>query len=252
MNSKIIQYAPDLILYGGSFDPPHKGHIEAVEKVSCIFPQAKFVIIPGRCPAVAGNKLKKPQISFEERVNMCKLAFSTESISSKVSVSLVEATLPLPNYTLNTIKEFKKNFSDRKLSLLIGSDQFRVFHRWFKPIDILKNCSLIVVKRENDTKTLEEFVSTAHTVVSGFIPNKNYSYDIKEQLNTLFSTLIISFSKDLFPIYLVDISICKASSTDIRNLIKNSLEIPDAWINKDLLEYIKDNRLYSSVNVSDQ
>ena len=245
------QQTPDLILYGGSFDPPHQGHIQAVEYVSKIFPEARFVIIPGRCPAVAGNKLKRPHLSFEERVKMCKLAFASKDLKAKVTVSLVEATLPLPNYTLNTVKEFKKNFSDKSLALLIGSDQFRVFHRWFKPLEILKNCSLIVVKRETDTETLKEFIQTADNVIKEFIPNNNYSYTISgSDSNSLlglssYSTSIVSFNQELFPIYLVDISICKASSTDIRNLIRDNESIPNSWVDKDILEYIKDNRLYS-------
>ena len=250
MTTTLKQPSPDLILYGGSFDPPHQGHRQAVESVSRLFPEARFVIIPGRCPAVAGNKLKRPELSFEERVAMCKLAFTTESLKAKVSVSLVEATLPLPNYTLNTVKEFKKNFPNKNLALLIGSDQFRVFHRWFKPLEILKFCSLIVVKRETDTENLEKFIQTANSVLKGFLPTNNYSYSVSSMhssasLPSSYSTSVISFNQELFPIYLVDISICRASSTEIRDLIKDNENIPNSWINKDILEYIKDNGLYS-------
>ncbi len=246
MTNTLKQPSPDLILYGGSFDPPHQGHRQAVESVSSLFPEARFVIIPGRCPAVAGNKLKRPRLSFEERVAMCKLAFNTDRLKSKVSVSLVEATLPLPNYTLNTVKEFKKNFPDKHLALLIGSDQFRVFHRWFKPLELLKESALIVVKRENDTKTICEFIHTAHEVLEGFIPSKTYSYTLENLEDRAFPLTQLSFNQDLFPIYLVDISICRASSTDIRNMIQDSKVVPDSWVSQDILEYIKDNGLYSN------
>lgn len=240
---------PNLILYGGSFDPPHQGHVQAVEQTCLMFPEARFVIVPGRFPAVAGNQLKRPEISFEKRVKMCQIAFDTPLLKSKCSVSVVEATLPFPNYTLNTIKEFKRNFPTDRLALLIGSDQFKVFHRWFKPLAILQNASLIVVKREHDVQTLSEFKEIGIKVLSNLSVETSesefYSMKLREDLN--FPTIQVDFSDFNSSMYLVDVSICKASSTNIRNLLKDNGTIPGNWLSSTILNYIKDNNLYSYI-----
>ena len=122
--------APDVILFGGTFDPPHAGHIACVTHVKQLFPSALVEILPGLETMKAGGDAKKPAASFAQRLEMCRLSFQQDAPLSGVSVSDVEAKLPQPSYTVNLLHRFITEHPGQRVAILMGMDQFINFPTW--------------------------------------------------------------------------------------------------------------------------
>ena len=109
---------PDIIAYGGSFDPPHQGHVDCVYKALETWPETKIIIFPGFQPAGARGLHKTPDTPFEDRLAMARLAFG--EAAGRIEISAVEKELPVPNYTINTLTRFVSMYPDARLSLMMG------------------------------------------------------------------------------------------------------------------------------------
>ncbi|MFO7798185.1 nicotinate (nicotinamide) nucleotide adenylyltransferase [Rhodohalobacter sp.] len=128
-------------LFGGSFDPVHNGHLEAVNSFldSGLIDEIWILLTP-----VPPHKTDQRKTDFEHRYNMLKLAFQ-ESDNTKISD--IEKDLPKPSYTLQTIHHLKNQYPDYTFFLCLGEDSLQSFHKWHKYDQILEECTLMVVDR---------------------------------------------------------------------------------------------------------
>jgi nicotinate-nucleotide adenylyltransferase len=137
------------IVYGGAFDPPHAGHVDAARRALERFPAATLTVMPSPAPAVAGSSsAKAPSASFEDRVAMTRLAFAP---LPRARVSRLEAELPAPNYTVNTLRALAAD--GEPLGLLIGGDQVESFTRWRDWQEILKLATVVAIGRNGPPPT---------------------------------------------------------------------------------------------------
>ncbi|HKL94949.1 MAG TPA: nicotinate (nicotinamide) nucleotide adenylyltransferase [Haploplasma sp.] len=136
------------IVYGGSFNPPTKAHLEIVDTLLLQFPQSKVIILP-----VGNNYSKKSLINFNDRFMMLELMFSN---NSRVIVSNLEDTNVFKG-TYDSLKTLNLEFED--LYLVIGSDNLHNFNKWIKYQNILQEFSLIIFRRNEDdiAKLMEPF-----------------------------------------------------------------------------------------------
>jgi nicotinate-nucleotide adenylyltransferase len=139
--------SPEVIVYGGTFDPPHNGHAQMVEAALNQFGAAEVLVIPAFAPSVGGQGLKSVVASFPQRVDMATLAFAS---SRRVKISTVEQELSTPSYTLNTLRLVSSQAAEKRLALLMGQDQFESFPRWHEPKAILNIADLIIIPRSSD------------------------------------------------------------------------------------------------------
>jgi nicotinate-nucleotide adenylyltransferase len=109
-------------VFGGSFDPPHVGHLLVAAYVLGSLGVERVLVTPTAAHAF-GKKLS----SFEDRVRMCELAF--EPLRG-VELCTIERELPAPNYTLHTLQALAARHPDVQLRLLVGSDLQRETHAW--------------------------------------------------------------------------------------------------------------------------
>ena len=100
--------------YGGSFDPPHIGHVLAVTYVLSVAGFDRVLVVP-----VYGHAFEKHLTPFAHRLRMCKLAMGW---IPGVEISDVEASLDVPNLTLRTLQKIRAEYPDYRLGLVIGSD----------------------------------------------------------------------------------------------------------------------------------
>lgn len=130
-----------VILFGGSFDPIHKGHIE-IAKAALNQRNAKAVwFIPTKM-----SPFKEDSTVFEHRFKMIQMAISS---NDDFYVSDIEATLPSPSYSIDTVKALKKENDGIEFEWLIGSDQLERLNDW-KDFDVLeKMVQFIVYNRSN-------------------------------------------------------------------------------------------------------
>jgi nicotinate-nucleotide adenylyltransferase len=152
---------PSVIFYGGTFDPPHVGHLRLVERTCAQFPGSRVWISVGPAPAGASQRHKAPGASFTQRLEMCELNFAAALQSGAALLTDVETKLPVPNYTVQTLRHCHEKYPDETWALLIGQDQLEQFADWREPRDILKLADLVVVSRGQDRSLMEALQTLA-------------------------------------------------------------------------------------------
>jgi nicotinate-nucleotide adenylyltransferase len=110
--------------FGGSFDPPHAGHVLLSAYLGTVAGFDRVLVAP-----VFGHAFDKPLSAFEHRLRMCELAFARLPF---VEVSAIESTLEAPNYTLHTLQAIKQAHPDWQLRLAIGSDVLAETSQWYQ------------------------------------------------------------------------------------------------------------------------
>lgn len=144
----MVAWTQQAILYGGTFDPPHRGHEACIRLAHQRFPEAPFFIVPAYIPPVGAGQIKQPVASFEHRLAMCHLAFQGLVPARHLHISDIEANLPTPSYTLQTIEALMHSSRQKVWSLLIGGDQLDNFATWHRVHELLKFVNLLVVDRD--------------------------------------------------------------------------------------------------------
>ena len=130
-----------LILYGGTFDPVHNGHLRIARAASLTL-NADVIFIPNANPPG-----KKPIACFSDRLEMLKDALKEDG-SASFSISLFESELTTePHYWIDTLRYFKNRYPKRKLFFIIGADEANQFLSWKSPDEISKLATPIYVPR---------------------------------------------------------------------------------------------------------
>lgn len=137
-------------IFGGTFDPPHIGHINALKTFFEEFEFDCLYVIPVFVPP---HKSLKSDVSTEDRLNMSRLAFG--GISDKIVVSDLEIKRQGKSYTADTIKHFKEQGCD-EIYFLCGTDMLLTLDMWYKPDYILSNAKIVFARRESDSDNTEK------------------------------------------------------------------------------------------------
>ena len=128
-------------LFGGSFDPVHRAHIELLERLQdhCQFDQVE--VIP--CGRHALEKVFS--VGDDERLGMLQLAIKAIPF---LKLSHVELERDAPSYTIDTCKEARERFGpEASISLIVGSDILAQLHRWSRWQALLDSVNLLIVER---------------------------------------------------------------------------------------------------------
>jgi len=112
---KVGKAGRTVAFFGGSFDPPHAGHVAVVKWLLEQDDVDTVMVVP--CLAHAFDKR---MATFEYRLAMCRLAFCP--LGDRVVVSDIEGTLPRPSFTIDTLRAIKAASPSSNLRLVIGSD----------------------------------------------------------------------------------------------------------------------------------
>ena len=129
-----------IALLGGSFNPPHVGHLMNAYYVLATRPVDRVWLMP-----VFHHPFGKPLAPFEDRVRMCELAAA--SFASGVEVSRVEAEAPGAGRTIETLEYLMQQHPDDQFALVIGSDILPERAKWKDFDRIEKLAEVIVVPR---------------------------------------------------------------------------------------------------------
>ena len=111
-----------LAIFGGSFDPPHIGHVLAAAWVLSSVPLSKLLIVP-----TFRHPFQKAMAPYEHRLHMCELAFAPLRC---VEISRIEEELGGESLTLRTLEELHRRTPDIRMRLVIGSDVLAETSKW--------------------------------------------------------------------------------------------------------------------------
>lgn len=130
-----------IAFYGGSFDPPHIGHLTIARKLIEIFALDRFFLIPA---FHAPHKLNRKPTSAFHRFAM--LGLTTQN-DLKIKVSTVELDQPEKPFTVETQAKLKEKFPDAKIFFVIGADSWMEITTWREWETVLTQTNIIVVTR---------------------------------------------------------------------------------------------------------
>ena len=129
-------------IYGGTFNPPHIGHIQAAKYAVRALKLDKLLVIPDR---IAPHKvIPSGSPTPQQRLEMVRIAFRD---CPQIEVSDLELKREGPSYSYETVLQIRAMYPGAELVLLMGTDMFLSFHTWKNPHIILENASLGVFYR---------------------------------------------------------------------------------------------------------
>ncbi len=133
-----------IAFFGGTFDPPHCGHISIARAAICRLALDQVLVAPvGTQPLKGGSA----HSSFEDRLTMVRLAVAGEP---GLIASSVDAPLPngQANYTFDTLQRLRSQLQPTDmLFCLLGADSFLTLKSWHRCAELLVSCSFIVAGR---------------------------------------------------------------------------------------------------------
>ena len=134
----------ETILYFGSFNPVHRGHVAVADAVlESTEAEALWFVVSPQNPCKAGKELA-PET---DRIEMARIALQSAVHSDRMAVSDIEFRLPKPNRTIRTLEKLRTEYPGRKFSLLIGSDNMAGFPKWVHSQEILDRYRVLVYPR---------------------------------------------------------------------------------------------------------
>ena len=150
-------------VFGGTFDPVHKGHSEVVAAVKKEIRPDKIYVVPARNPWMKENK---KIASFKHRVEMLKVVFDRAKNVEIMADEKAEET----SYTKTTLAKIGKKHPGSDLFLVLGEDVITRINEWKGIKEILRKVTVVCVKRgeqvDNDiTSQLKEINQEARVVV---------------------------------------------------------------------------------------
>lgn len=194
-------------IYGGTFSPPHIGHVMAARSFLSEVSLDRLLIIP---TAIPPHKDADGFASDEHRLALCRLAFADVK---GAEVSDLELKRGGKSYSYLTLRELSS--PNRKIFFLCGTDMLLSLDSWKNADEVMRSATFAVISREND--------ATVHDRI----------LEKKEDLERRFGAEILLLSAPAYP----------ASSTEIRKAIANREciggMVPDA-----VCEYIQKWNLY--------
>ena len=194
-------------IYGGTFNPPHMGHVGAAEAFCRDAELDELIIMPDFLPP---HKEIISAVSADERLRMCELAFSH---IEKARVSDLEIKRGGRSYTSDTLEILASD--DTELCFLCGTDMFLTLSEWYRPEKIFELATICYVRREKD----EEISRTIEEKIQNY--EKRYNARIiKLELN----------------------EVRIVSSSELRSALMNGKCID--YLPKAVLDYIREKRLY--------
>jgi len=143
-----------IALFGGTFDPIHLGHTRVADATAKQIGAEKVVFIPAKRSPLKGFL---PHASDADRLSMTALAIAGNDC---FSVSHCELERPVPSYTLDTIRQFRRDYGpETSLHWLLGADSIAEVVHWYKIQELIDECNLTTMQRPGYAPDFDRFES---------------------------------------------------------------------------------------------
>jgi nicotinate-nucleotide adenylyltransferase len=129
-------------LLGGTFNPPHVGHLVCAQEAFVQLELDRVILVPVHVPP---HKAVEADPGVEHRVAMCAAAVAGDP---RFAVSRLEADRPGPSYTVDTLRTLHDDAPEDELIFIVGGDQAQSLPAWREPSAVLGLAELAVAERE--------------------------------------------------------------------------------------------------------
>ena len=200
-------------IFGGAFDPVHKGHTQSLKFISDLKIFDEIQVIPN----YASPHNKDIQTDEKHRLKMLEVALKE---LEDINLNDIELKNKTKSYTYETLKYLKSIYPERHLSLIIGLDSLYSFTTWKNWENILSLCSLLVLERK-----------------------LNNRLRINKELESKISADYDDFFSGHGKILILKNDLINVSSTEVRMKIKNNENLT-GLVDDQVLKYISNKSLY--------
>lgn len=150
----------NLGILGGTFDPPHVGHLIVAADVSAALELDRVIFVP---VAVPPHKERSDIAPAATRLAMLRAALGADVA---FHVSRVELDREGPSYTVDTLRELRAQHPDDELHFVIGADQYAELATWREPHEIARLARLVVIPRGClRPEDVDPGIEVPHTIV---------------------------------------------------------------------------------------
>ncbi len=160
-------------ILGGTFDPPHLGHLLIASEVQHALQLSEIWFIPNQIPP---HKQSEHFTESQHRLNMLRISIQDYS---QFSINTIELERQGPSYTYDTLRLLREEFPEHTFYFIIGADMIEYLPKWYKIDETIKLVSFVGVKRSG-YKT-----NTTYPVIEVEIPQFEVSSTmLRERLRT--------------------------------------------------------------------
>jgi nicotinate-nucleotide adenylyltransferase len=132
-------------LFGGTFDPPHDGHVAVARDVADALSLDRVLWIPVGIPP------HKDPAGITPGPIRLEMARAAAQADPRFQVTDLELRRRGPSYTVDTLRALARGYPGARLFLILGADQIRTFeHGWKEPLEVLRLATLVLMDREGD------------------------------------------------------------------------------------------------------
>ena len=203
------------LIYGGSFDPPHFGHIKTACTVQQKLAFDKFIFVPCKQSVLK----TKSVATSEQRLHMLKLALAPYSCFN-FEIDTREFDRDTPSFMVDTLESFQKEYKhNASFTLLLGMDAFLELPQWHQWKKILTLCDLLIMQRRGSDEP------------------KAIPYSLKKILDTS-SYMFNFFEAGHYPI----------ASSILREHIKTNQKLKKDLLPEAVYDYIITHQLYQTTS----
>lgn len=204
----------NIVVFGGTFDPIHNGHIRIAKAASERF-SSKVVFVPAKTP-----RWKSPEETDQNRLEMLKLALKDVDFDYEINEFELCSNGEI-NYSINTVKHLKDEYHAKNIYFIIGVDQVNQFDKWKDADELAKLAKIVYVNRPG--------------------------YEINMDLVTRFNMIDLEFLSS-GPVSSTDVRELK--SLDVPDSVLNYIEENRLYFVKKLASFIPEKRLNHSISVA--
>jgi len=212
----------NIAFYGGSFDPPHLGHMAIAHALLRQFELDEFVFVPA---FHAPHKKRAAPTSAFDRWAMLSLVTANEP---RISLSKIEIEESVPTYTVDTLYKLKSLLRDVRIFFVMGGDSWSQIRTWREWESVLTLTDQIVVTRPGFPLGVEHVTS-----------------EISERIVDLRGTSEGTRDDGEQHIYFTDAVEVDISATEIRRMIREGDETWLSQVPKEVANYIQKYDIYN-------
>jgi nicotinate-nucleotide adenylyltransferase len=216
-----------IAIYGGTFDPVHRGHLEIARRVYELFEIDQFLFVPAR---VAPHKLNREVSAAFHRYAMLALATKDEA---RVRISTVEVDGPGTRYTVDTLFHFRREFGETaEIFFVLGADSWAEITSWREWRQLTTLAKLIVVTRPGYEISSDHVDAETGALIQDLRGLANEQ--IRKSTRTAGAKIFFS-----------DAVMADVSASEIREVSsRNDLETLARLVTPEVAEYIRKYHLY--------
>ncbi len=131
-------------LFGGSFNPPHLGHLICAQQAAEQLQLDRVVLVPLHTPT---HRELDGDPGADARLALCEAAVTADD---RLQVSAIEVERGGPSYTVEMLRQWRRQQPDDRLTLIVGEDLAGGFEQWREPAAILDLATLAIAARAGE------------------------------------------------------------------------------------------------------